>query len=66
MTETARFDTKDTFRGCFSTVIISTRLPYYLLKYKYMIKAVAAYAVTLHLPGEKKATLMRLLELLYD
>lgn len=30
-------------------------LPFYLLKYKYMIKAAAAaYAVTLHLPGEKR------------
>lgn len=27
---------------------------YYLLKYKYMIKAAAAYAITLHLPGEKR------------
>ena len=66
MTETARFDTKDIFRGCFSTVITRTRLPFYLLKYKYVIKAAAAHAVTLHLPGGKKATLMRLLKLLYD
>lgn len=41
-------------------------LPYFLLKYKYKIKAAAAYAVTLHLPGEEKATLMRLLGLLYS
>lgn len=46
-------------------------LLYYLLKYKYTIKAVAAaaYAVTLHLPGEpkkkEKATLMRMSGLLF-
>lgn len=47
-------------------------LLYYLLKYKYTIKEAAAYAVTLHLPGEakktkkkEKAMLMRMSGLLF-
>lgn len=60
MTATARFEIKSYSEDVFPPAQslcgpgLHVGLLHYLFKNKYMIKAMAAYAITLHLPGGKR------------